>query len=155
MIIRLADWQFRVDFEATMAHTTANSHDHCTCAYCTNYYEAVDGAHPYLRPFLGRFGICLDGPSELMPFEPTLVSACYRVQGRIIRSGSARMHLEGVPVRPEEADENSFFLWVGEMEIPWLQGEPPEDVISPANEPEFMERMMARWLKTRENHELN
>jgi len=47
---------------------------------------------------------------------------------------------------PEAADDDSFFLWVGEMMLPWLQEEAEEDVVSPANLPEFMERMEQIWL---------
>ncbi len=148
MIISLADWQFSVDPAATRAHTIACSQDHCTCAYCRNYYEAVDAAYPQLRPVLDKFGVQLEGPSELMPFEPTLVAACYRVTGQILRKGGVQLHIDGIPLRPEAADSETFFLWVGEMALPWLQSEPEEEVISPANEPEFMDRMMARWLQT-------
>lgn len=148
--ITLADWQFSVDADATLSHTIECSLDHCTCAYCRNYYEAVDQAHPELRSVLAKFGIDLNGPSELMPFEPTLVAACYRVSGQIEKAGQTRLHVQGVPLRPEPADDASFFLWAGEMELPWLQEEPEEDVISPANEPEFLDRMMTRWLATRE-----
>ena len=30
---------------------------------------------------------------------------------------------------------------VGEMELPWVMEEDPDEVISPANEPEFLEKM--------------
>ena len=89
-------------------------------------------------------------PSELMPLEPTLFTACYRVTGRILHRGVQRMHICGIPVRPEEADEKTFFLWIGEMVLPWVQDEPEEEVVSPANQPEFMQRMLNKWLETRE-----
>lgn len=155
MQIALADWLFEVDVEATSRYTTHCTADHCLCAYCRNFYETVDGEYPALRPFLGRFGVNLYGPSELMPFEPTLFMACYRITGKIIKKGVQRMHVCGVPVRPEEADSETFFLWIGEMELPWVQDEPEEDVVSPANQPEFMERMLQKWLETRENDELS
>ena len=34
-----------------------------------------------------QFGVNLEGPSELMPFEPTLMLACYRVDGQILQWG--------------------------------------------------------------------
>ena len=155
MEIRLADWEFTVDQEATAAYTLKCSTDHCTCAYCRNYYESVDIAHPTLRPFLEQFGIILEGPCEIMPFEPTLVMACYRVSGAILQQGKSKMHIDGVPLIPEPSDRGTFLLWVGEMELPWTQNEPMEDVISPANEPSFMERMMQKWLDTRDCFEIS
>lgn len=147
MMISLADWQFRVDAVSTEDYTTRCSLDHCTCPYCQNFYENIDRVEPMLRPVLGKFGIFLNGPCEVMPFEPTLVAACYRVTGKILKRGTASLHVETVPLRPEEADENTFFLWIGPVELPWTQEEPVEDVLSPANQPEFMDRMMQRLLK--------
>lgn len=145
-IIRISDWCFRVDVEATMAHTTKNASDHCECAYCKNYYEALDRTYPGLRPFLAGFGINPNGPSELMPFEPTLMLACYRVQGVIEQWGTARIWANDVLITPEAGEDGSFLLWVGEVQLPWLQEEPMEDVVSPANLPEFLERMQEIWL---------
>jgi hypothetical protein len=68
MLLKIADWQFRVDVDATIAHTTKNASDHCECAYCKNYYEALEGVYPGIGPFLAGFGINPNGPSELMPF---------------------------------------------------------------------------------------
>ena len=147
MMISLADWQFRVDAVSTEEYTTRYSLDHCTCPYCQNFYENIDRVEPMLRPVLGKFGVFLNGPCEVMPFEPTLVAACYRVTGKILKGGAASLHVESVSLRPEEADENTFFLWIGPVELPWTQKEPVEDVLSPANQPEFMDRMMQRLLK--------
>lgn len=146
MILILADWRFRVDVEATRIRTTQNASDHCECAYCKNYYDTVDMAHPKLRPFLAEFGVHIAGPSELMPFEPTLMLACYRVQGQILEWGETELYVDGVPIAPEAEDDNFFLLWVGELELPWVQKERPEDVVSPANLPEFMDRMREVWL---------
>lgn len=146
MTINLGDWQFRVNPEATMEYTTQCSLDHCTCAYCRNFYETADLVNPTLRPVLSRFGIYLNGPCEVMPFEPTLVAACYRVTGQITRQGTSFLHIDDIPLRPEKADENTFFLWIGPMELPWHQDESMDDVVSPANQPEFLDRMMRRLL---------
>ena len=145
--IQLADWLFSVDPEATMAHTMKCASDHCLCAYCRNFYETVDLAHPTLRPFLARFGINLEGPSELMPLEPTLMAAAYRVTGEILSVGTQHLHVDGVPIRPEPAENGTFFLWAGEMPLPWNQDEPMEEVVSPANQPEFLERMFQKVLQ--------
>ncbi len=148
MAVRLhaGDWWFRVDKEATQAHTTKNAADHCECAYCRNFYDALPAAYPKLISFLEEFGIDYNGPSELMPFEPTLMLACYRVKGQILEWGKAELYSDGVAITVEACDEGTFLLWVGEAEIPWLQQEPMEEVISPANLPEFLERMQQVWL---------
>ena len=145
MILEFADWRFRVDPEATRQRTSKYSFEHCQCGYCKNFYEAIDIAHPYLRQVVDQFGINLEGPSELMPFEPTLMLACYRVDGQIIQWGKKMLNICGVSVVPEACDDETFFLWIGELELPWLQSEPLEEVISPANLPEFLERMQQVW----------
>lgn len=147
MIITLGDWQFQVDAVATEDYTTRCSLDHCTCPYCKNFYENIDRTQPMLRPVLEKFGIFLNGPCEVMPFEPTLVAACYRVTGKILSRGESYLHVEDVPLRPEEADDRTFFLWIGPVELPWTQEIPVDEVLSPANQPEFMDRMMQRLLK--------
>lgn len=154
MVISLADWQFRVDVDATMDYTHKCSLDHCTCAYCRNFYENIDRAQPILRPVLSKFGICLNGPCEVMPFEPTLVAACYRVTGEIIRRGESYLYVDDLPLRPEHADEKTFFLWIGPAELPWTQDEDMDEVLSPANQPEFMDRMMERILKWAEDPDM-
>lgn len=146
MILNIADWSFDVDVEATRVHTMENSTDHCTCGYCKNYYEAVERTYPELVSFLERFGVYIHGPSELMPFEPTFLLACYRIYGSILQWGSAPLSAGNVPVTVETADNGTFFLWVGEMVLPWLQEEDMDEVVSPANLPEFLDRMEEVWL---------
>ncbi len=146
MELSFGDWLFQVNREETFAVTTRNSQDHCTCGYCQNYYDAAPLAYPEFPEFLSCFGVEFHGPSEVMPFLPTLVLTCYRVQGRILRFGKQPLVAGGVFITPEPADEHSFFLWAGEMELPWIQEEAQEDVISPANLPEFMDRMEEIWL---------
>lgn len=146
MILELADWCFRVDVEATKERTSRYSFEHCQCGYCKNFYEAIDIAHPHLRTVMDQFGVNLEGPSELMPFEPTLMLACYRVDGEILKWGNAALSVSGIPIVPETGDDSAFLLWVGELELPWLQQEPVEEVVSPANLPEFLERMQEVWM---------
>lgn len=146
MKMHISNWIFEVDIPATRRHTEKNASDHCLCAYCKNYYEALAGTYPDLIAFLGGFGIDCNGPSELMPFTPTWMLACYRVQGKILQWGREPFCCSGIPILPESADENSFFLWVGELELPWLQDQPMEEVVSPANLPEFLARMQEVWL---------
>lgn len=146
MILELNDWRFEVDKDATWAHTERNSLDHCDCGYCNNFYQALPLVYPELIAELSQFGVNYQGPSELMPFEPTYMLACYRVQGRILSFGSTRIHAGDAEITPETADDTSFFLWAGEVFLPWLQEEPMEDVVSPANLPEFLDRMEEVWL---------
>ena len=146
MILEAADWRFRVDVEKTRIRTSKYSFEHCQCSYCKNFYDAVDQAYPALRPVMEQFGVNLEGPSELMPFEPTLMLACYRVDGQVLTWGTAPLSVSGISILPELADEQTFLLWVGEMRIPWLQPEAMEDVVSPANLPEFLSRMRQVWL---------
>ena len=69
--------------------------------------------------------------------------------------GTDALAAEGVSIAPERAEEDgSFFLWVGEMELPWLQPEDPKEVVSPANLPEFMERMREMWLLRHEQENI-
>lgn len=146
MTIRLADWIFQVDTEETANYTINCASDHCMCAYCRNFYETVDLAHPTLRPFLKQFGAVAEGPSEVMPLEPALILACYRITGKILCTGS-KIHVDGVPIHPESAEDGTFLLWIGEMPLPWVQNEPAEDVVSPANQPEFLQRMQEKWVE--------
>jgi hypothetical protein len=76
------------------------------------------------------------------------------VTGQILKKGETRLWVDDVPLRPEEADDNTFFLWAGEMDLPWTQDEDMDEVLSPANQPEFMDRMMQRWLLTRDELEM-
>ncbi len=145
MILKLGDWRFRVNVEATSERTRKYSYEHCQCGYCKNFYEAIDIAYPDLRPVMEHFGANLEGPCELMPFEPTLMLACYRIDGQILQWGKSRLSVHGVLLLPEASDEDTFLLWVGEVKLPWLQKEPVEEVVSPANLPEFLERMQEVW----------
>ena len=118
MVLEIADWRFRVDVEATRKRTAGYSFEHCQCGYCANFYDTIDLAHPYLRPAMEKFGVQLEGPSELMPFAPTLMLACYRVDGEILQWGKHDLRIGTIPVIPECADEKTFFLWVGEIPLP-------------------------------------
>ena len=145
MTLKLADWYFQVDAEATREQTTRYSFDHCTCGYCKNYYDTMESTYPEVCEFLDQFGVNIQGPSELMPFEPTLMLACYRIRGDIIQWGSAELWAGDIPVTVERGEDSTFLLWVGELQLPWVQQEAQEDVISPANLPEFLERMQDMW----------
>lgn len=150
MLLTIADWKFLVDPDSTTARTISYSTDHCLCAYCRNYYDTVSSAYPMVCKVLGKFGIALEGPNEVMPLEPNVILACYRVTGEILQKGNTRLHVDGVGIFPEPGEEGTFLLWVGAMILPWVQDEPMEDVISPANQPEFLDRMTRKWLELTE-----
>ena len=146
MTFDLADWRVQVDVDATRRHTSENASDHCDCAYCRNFYETLPNSYPGLCVALSRLGIDPMGPSELMPFTPNLYLACYPVKGRILRWGRSQLSVGDIPIVLETGETDGFFLWAGEMELPWVQPEPADEVRSPANMPEFLERMRRTWL---------
>lgn len=142
MVLTIEDWKFDLDTEKTQAHSAIALEGHCTCGYCENYYRSVRSVYPGLPGFLEQFSVQLEAPSEMYPFEPTLYLLGYRVYGRIVSYGHGPMMVNGaVPVMPRPVDAECFMLEVGEMRLPWLLPEDPEDVISPANEPEFLDSM--------------
>lgn len=147
MILNIDDWKFDITLEETRAHSSLYSRDHCTCGYCENFYRSIDAVYPELRPVLSDFGVLIEGPVELMPFEPTLYLAAYRVTGSILAFGNGPMMVGTVPVMPVFEDEAHFRLEVGELPLPWVLQEDMDEVISPANEPEFLERMYRRMLE--------
>ena len=156
MIVKIDDWIFDVDMTATMEYSAKEAVEHCDCGYCRNFYAAVDETYPQLRPFLAQFGLDLEAPEELMPFDPTLYLACYAAEGHIVKRGQPLIMVDGVKVMPESAQDamiNSglhapyFVLSVGPMALPWVLDEPMEDVISLANLPSFLKRMWDRLLR--------
>ena len=149
MIITIDDWKFQVSVEQTREHSAFSVSRHCTCGYCENFYRSVDLACPGLRKFLDQFGAHVEGPVEMFPFEPTICLLSYRVTGQILEYGLSPMMVDHVPILPIREDDRQFKLEVGEMELPWILAEDPDEVISPANEPAFLERMYRRLLERR------
>jgi len=146
LVLKIDDWVFRVDLEKTREHSSFVSSEHCTCGYCENYYRSVIRTYPGLKPFLSGFGVLVDAPSEMYPIEPTLYLAGYRVFGSIVTYGKGPMMVDGIPVTAEPVDEVHFLLEAGEMFLPWVLEADMHEVISPANEPEFLERMYRKLL---------
>lgn len=162
MIVKIDDWIFDVDMSATMEYSAKEAAEHCDCAYCRNFYASIDDAYPHLRPLLAQFGLDIEAPEELMPFEPTLYLSCYAVEGQIVKKGSPLIMVDGVKVMPETAKDAMincgihtpyFVLSVGPITLPWVLDEPMEDVISPANLPSFLKRMWDRLLR-RQNKDI-
>lgn len=156
MLLEIDEWKFDIDFAATMEYSAGEAREHCTCAYCRNFYAAVDDTYPELRPFLGQFGLDIEAPDELMPFAATNVSVLYAVSGRIVTRGSGPIMAGDIRVFPEEWEismvntdcpDPIFILDAGPFDLPWLLDEAIDDVESPANEPGFSERMKNRFLR--------
>ena len=75
-----------------------------------------------------------------------------------------QLYVDGIPVRILKSDaadmdterpEPYFVLLFGLMELPWLLDEPAEDVISPANDPAYIERMKEKLIKLMNETELS
>lgn len=146
MKLKINDWEFDIDDQRTAEHSSLVVSEHCSCGYCENYYRAVKKSCPDLAPFLARFRVHVDGPSEMYPIEPTLYLAGYRVFGRVLRAGSGPMMVSGIPVTADIREPDQFMLEVGEMILPWVLEEDMDEVISPANEPEFLDKMYRKLL---------
>ena len=162
-VLEIEDWILETDIPVTMEHSAAIARDHCTCGYCQNFYQAIDAFFPNLRRFLAQFGIVPEGPDELLPFEPTLLLASYAVSGRILRRGKLPVYVDGIPVLMESGKRSEvisgcpepyFVLTIGEFELPWILEEDMNEVISPANDPECLERIYNRWLLRQNNNSL-
>lgn len=157
MILQVADWIFEVDIDATMSYSAGIWEDHCACGYCRNFYETLNGAYPQLALFLNQFGMNSLTPEELSPIEPTLYMASYCISGTVIKNGIYPIDLDGVVLSVAlEADplyepcfgKPFFVLNTGLLELPWVLDEDMDEVISPANEPEYLQRMMNRLLES-------
>ena len=155
MLLRISDWEFDVDAQATRSFSSAEAAEHCQCPYCLNFYKTVDQTYPNLRSFLAQFGLDIEAPDELMPFLATHISNLYAVSGSILKKGSG-IKVDGVTVFAEEAREAMintecprpyFVLTVGPMDLPWILDIPLEEVESPANQPSFLKRMIQRIFK--------
>lgn len=156
MILELNGWRFQVDQDRTMAYSAQELEDRCSRDYCRNFYGAVDGAYPGLRPFLARFGVEICAPDELMPYTGELYGAAYAVCGQILQKGAGPIVADGVQIWPQTLEESNintacpspcFVVYTALLELPWVLETPQEDVVSPANTPYFLKRMWQNLLK--------
>ena len=145
MRLSVDGWLFDVDITRTMAQSTQDAQDHCTCGYCRNFYQSIDSSYPGFRGVLGQFGVNLEAPELLFPLEPTVYFAAYRVWGKVLRKGRTPLALDSVPLRVDE-QEHSFLISTGAMKLPWVLEEAMEDVISPVNDPEVFWEMFDDFL---------
>jgi hypothetical protein len=155
MILQIDDWKFDIDMERTMAYSAKEAAEHCDCAYCRNFYAAVDEHCSALRPFLAQFGLDIEAPDVLYPYDAYWDRMCYEgkyvVFGSIIKPGTRHFDLLNAYIWPMEDTEFSFeephfVLSLEELEIFWVLDEPLKDVVSPANEPPFLKKMWQRLL---------
>lgn len=155
MVMQIGGWTLDVDVALNMQITSAQAEDHCTCGYCRNFYETIDSSCPSLRPFLAKLGVHVDGPDELSPFEPTIYEASYIVNGKILKRSEQKLYIDGVPVKIVDAvhadmdtirPEPYFVLVIGLIELPWVLDEDPSQVVSPANEEQYLQRMQRKLM---------
>jgi hypothetical protein len=159
VLLQIDDWKFDIDVTATMEYSSAELAEHCDCAYCRNFYAAVDEAYPNLRPFLAQFGVDIAAPDELMPFDlddQMCYFGVYSVCGKILCSGSTNNVVDGINLNISkdielrfntECPEPNFFIEVEELYLPWVLDEPMRDVVSTANSPSFLKKMWNKLLK--------
>ena len=159
MIVEIQDWLFEIDREATRIYTQENLEDHCTCGYCRNYYLTIDSVYPALRLFLEQFGANPEAPVDFLPVEPTLCIVSYAVSGRILRRGPKPLDLDGrllfVQTQSQldyelKCPQPYFVFTTDHLDLPWVLDEDMDEVISPANEPECLERMWRKLLNDAE-----
>ena len=156
MTIRIADWIFDVDVSATMSYSAGVWADHCTCGYCRNFYETLDGEYPQMKPFLEQFGMNSLTPEEMSPIEPTLCIVSYCMSGTIVKHGIYPIDIGGVVFTVSTHEENPlykppfgepfFVLTTGLLELPWVLDEPIEEAESPAKSQNFIQRLLRRWI---------
>ena len=157
MTVQIADWVFDVDIAATMEYSSAVWKDHCTCGYCRNFYETMNDAYPLTKHFLEKFGMNSLTPEEMSPIEPTLCMVSYCISGIILKKGEYPIDSgdsvfsitteEQNPLYVPPFGKPFFVLTSGLLELPWVLDEDMDEVVSPANEPEYMQRMMSRLLE--------
>lgn len=164
MIISIGGWSFDVDMPNTEAYSKRITDDHCTCGYCRNFYATVDHAFPSLRPFLAQFGVNVEGPVEMMPFEPTLYQLTYCVSGSVTARDSTPIMVDGMMLEVVDGEDLDietqcpkpcFAFITGYMELPWVLDEDMDEVISPANEPECLQRMWGKLLENADDNDLS
>lgn len=164
MILQIDDWKFDIDMTASMEYSSSELEAHCDCAYCRNFYAAIDSCYPNLRPLLAQFGVEIEAPDELMPFdfpEGMSYDAVYAVAGRILMTGKELIPIDGIFMKPEADSQVNhsalfphFFLTINDLRLPWVLDEPMQDVVSPANFPTFLKKMWNKFLNRQPTQEI-
>ena len=156
MILQLEDWVFDVRLEETANYSQSEADDHCMCGYCRNFYESVDAAYPNLRTFFHSFGLNIEAPNELMPYfeaEAVHYYGVFVACGEIVSIGASPVIIDGIQIKPTPYNDQQinygcadpcFFLEFSDVALKWTLEEPIDDVSSPANDPEFIEKIWNR-----------
>ena len=154
MFLQISDMQFEVDMVRTMEHSAAEAAEHCTCAYCRNFYAAADAHYPGLRAFLSQFGVDIEAPEEQLPYDycgGMIYDSSYRVYGKVLAKGNGELLADDVVIRVfddmdgAETDVPCFTLEF-DISLPWVLDEPMSETLSPANDLAFLEMMQDRLL---------
>ena len=164
MILSVQDWMFDVDVDATSKYCSGVVADPCDCGYCRNFRAAVNTSIPQLNELLMEFGSRVDAPEELMPYEPTIFEGSYCISGKILQIGT-KIPVSGrcwITVLTEDETDYEpqcpkpyFVLRTNSLELPWVLDEDMDEVVSPANEPEYLQRMWDRLLQNAPIESLN
>ena len=163
MILQLDDWKFDIDMARTMEYSAAEAAEHCDCAYCRNFYAAVDQYYPEFRAFMAQFGLDIEAPDELMPFDfegEMYYDGAYMVCGRILQAGQAPLEVSGIRICATVDDGSGemirfnhscpapcFALDISSIILPWVLDEPISETVSPANFPSFLKKMWNHLLE--------
>lgn len=164
MIATVADWVFDLNIDATAKYCAEVVADPCECGYCRNFRLSVNKAYPELDIFLKKVGSTVMAPEELMPYEATIYEGSYCISGSIVERGSNPLMCGECALTVLRADETDydtqcpkpyFVLRTQSLELPWVLDEDMDEVISPANEPEYLQRMWDRLLQNAPESSLN
>lgn len=156
MILQYDDWVFDVDILKTESISNTEAAEHCKCGYCRNFYAGIDGFYPNFRGFFAAFGVNIEAPDELMPYEEGnevhyygVVSVC----GNIISNGTKPLVIDGIQIEPYAKNVyniNSvcpapcFYLAFSDLLLNWNLDEPMDTVESDAKDPTFVRRIWDR-----------
>ena len=136
-----------------MEYSAREAAEHCTCAYCRNFYAAVDDIYPQLRPFLARFGVDIEAPDRMSPIDHSQERIDYDpsfyVFGQILQPGTYEMsaglaNIVATPLDGTVEGRVCFQLDVYEVMLPWVLNEPFEGGIPEAPPSGWLRRMIGR-----------
>ena len=121
-----------MDLEATATYSRQELAENCRCAYCRNFYEAIDRYYPQLRTFLTQFGLELNAPDRMSPidYDPgrTDYDPRYVVFGQILQMGTYELSVGLANICPSAIEDlidgkPAFLLDVYEVSLPWILDE--------------------------------
>ena len=126
--IIIGDATFEVDFPTTAGYSYRESEEHCGCAFCRNFYQALDENYPKIRDFLANFGIDAEAPDHMIPKllqdGKIAYSPEYKVFGTMNHSICLELALDNALVTFAPAGEDTFDITVKNLVLPWVLTEP-------------------------------